>query len=114
MLFSCFIWLFKDWNSGECLLITLNKKVILFSEANQVLFNCLHYGYLLPGWQCPASPAVNLSGWRYKPIVTLTAYPSKRQNAWSVTLNLSTCDAWAGDLEYWQPEVLTEFSIKQP
>jgi len=35
-------------------------------------FFFLRLWIFLSGWQCPASPAVNPSGWRSKPIVILT------------------------------------------
>jgi len=39
------------------------------------------YGYFLSGWQCPASPVVNSSGWRSKPIVIWKFYILKDPQA---------------------------------
>jgi len=40
----------------------------LQAEALRMRALCVPW-YLLAGWQCPASPAVNPSGWTSKPIV---------------------------------------------
>jgi len=46
--------------------------VSLEEDINIIPFSFWDYGYFLStsGWQCPASPAVNPSSWRSKPIVT--------------------------------------------